>query len=178
MNAKESSAAVRLEELSASLLCVIEPGLTAITILKSRGSLNLFCRDELLKEYSVIIGRNALGHKHREGDNKTPEGEYFICYRNAESRFHLFMGLSYPNENDARAALERGDIDPLKFQEIANCLKRRERPDWYTPLGGEVGIHGGGTHRKGTAGCIALSNEDVEEIWAATTVGTLVTIKP
>jgi len=168
---------MRLEQLCASCSCAIEPKLTAITIQKSERSLKLICGQRVIKEYPVIIGRNVLGHKQREGDEKTPEGEYFICYRNAESRFHLFMGLSYPNENDVRAALDSGEIDQQKFQEIVNSLNRRERPDWYTPLGGEVGIHGGGVGRKGTAGCIALDNEDVEEIWAATTLRTSVTIR-
>jgi len=177
VNGKERSAVRRLDQLCASLSCAVDPKLTAVSIHKSERSLRLFCRQRLLKEYPVIVGRNALGHKQREGDEKTPEGEYFICYRNAESRFHLFLGLSYPNEHDARAALDNGEIDQLKFQEIVNCLERMECPDWHTPLGGEVGIHGGGIRREGTAGCIALKDEDVEEIWAATGLGTPVTIR-
>ena len=136
----------------------------------------LYFDDQPIKEYAVRISQCPDGPKQREGDRRTPEGNYYICYRNNESRFHLFMGLSYPNDHDARTGLEEGLISREKCQEIAEAVSTKARPDWYTPLGGEVGIHGGGINRKGTLGCIALENEDIEELWAATTHGTSVEI--
>lgn len=153
-----------------------EPGPFSIRVEKSRRRLLLLRDGQPVREYPVIIGRCPEGHKVREGDRRTPIGSYYLCYRNPDSRFHLFMGLSYPNERDARAGLSEGVIDREKYEEIAAAIARRQRPDWYTPLGGEVGIHGGGINRPGTAGCIALRDEDIEELWGATEIGTPVEI--
>lgn len=143
---------------------------------KSRRRLLLLFDGAPLRSYPVIIGKSPSGHKKREGDQRTPVGSYFICYLNPASRFHLFMGLSYPNAEDALVGLREGVISETKCREIADAIGRRERPDWYTPLGGEVGIHGGGIDKPGTAGCIAMQNADIEQIWGAAGLGTPVEI--
>ena len=167
----ESHIECKLEAAEHSFLRLCEEhGLPAdrarasLRVEKSRRRLSLLLDGSQLRSYPVIIGRSPSGHKRCEGDQRTPVGSYFICYLNPASRFHLFMGLSYPNAEDALAGLRTGMISEAKCREIADAIARREQPDWYTPLGGEVGIHGGGIHKPGTAGCIALHNED----WAYT----------
>lgn len=147
-----------------------------LRIEKARRRLQLLHGNSIVKEYPVRIGQSPVGSKSREGDCMTPVGKYYICYRNPESRFHFFLGLSYPNAEDARAGLAAGLITEEKCREICAAISRKECPDWYTALGGEVGIHGGGIDRPGTLGCIALRDEDIEELWGATRLGTPVEI--
>jgi len=114
------------------------------------------------ERFPIICGRNSFeGTKMREGDQRTPRGEYYICYINDKSKFTLFFGLSYPNKEDAQRGLEANLIDEKDFGRISSAIDKKERPPWNTPLGGEVGIHGGGIDRDGTRGCIALKDEDV-----------------
>jgi murein L,D-transpeptidase YafK len=175
-DAKEQSATERFLRLAREVHISPELGLASLRVEKARRRLLLLWGGRALREYEVIIGRSPLGHKEREGDQRTPVGRYAICYRNPRSRFHLFLGLNYPNEADALAGLARGQIDTAPCQRIADAIRRGECPDWHTPLGGEVGIHGGGVDRPGTLGCIAMRNEDVEEVWGATCLGTSVDI--
>jgi murein L,D-transpeptidase YafK len=154
------------------------PERSRLTVSKSRRRLALWQDDHLLAELPVIIGRQPLGHKEREGDQRTPEGAYYICLRNAESRFHRFLGLSYPSLPDAERGLAQGLLDQAAAERIRAAIAARACPDWYTPLGGEVGIHGGGIERDGTLGCVALRNEDIELLWDATLLGTPVQIEP
>ncbi len=88
------------------------------------------------------------------------------------------MGLSYPNSADAEIALQKGIIRESDVLQIRNAEKARVGPPWKTAMGGEIGIHGGGTRSNWTEGCIALENEAIEEIWLATAKGTRVEIKP
>jgi murein L,D-transpeptidase YafK len=155
-----------------------EPAVTRLTVLKARRCLQLWQAGQLLIELPVIVGRVPDGPKECEGDQRTPEGEYAICYRNPESRFHRFLGLNYPNPADAARGLAQGRIDAAVHARLCAAAQTGERPDWYTPLGGEIGIHGGGIDRDGTAGCIALRDPDIELLWAATVIGTPVTIRP
>jgi len=154
------------------------PARTRLSISKPRRMLCLWQDDLLLAELPVIIGRQPVGHKEREGDLRTPEGAYYICLRNAESRFHRFLGLSYPSLPDADRGLALGMIDQATAERIREAIAAGECPEWYSPLGGEVGIHGGGIERDGTLGCIALRNDDIELLWDATVLGTPVQIEP
>lgn len=153
------------------------PHESRIAIVKSQRRLVLLHGEQQLAEIPIIVGRQPVGHKQREGDERTPEGDYYICYRNPESRFHRFLGLSYPSAEDAADALAQGVIDQSTHDSICSAIEAGKRPDWYTPLGGEVGIHGGGIDRAGTAGCIAMDNEWIECLWEATCLGTPVSIR-
>jgi murein L,D-transpeptidase YafK len=113
----------------------------------------------------------------REGDHRTPEGRYYVCTRNDRSRFHLFLGVSYPSKQDAERGLTTGLIGKNVFAQIVAANSRGTRPPWNTPLGGEVGVHGGGTGSDWTWGCIALENADIEELWASCPLGTPITIE-
>ncbi len=155
----------------------IDSTMVSLLVEKGRRRLRILLGEQCLAELPVIVGRNGLGHKQREGDERTPEGEYTICYRNDESRFHLFLGLSYPNADDAAAALARGDLDEAGYRSIVEPLAAGGVPNWYTGLGGEIGLHGGGIGRSGTAGCVAMADGDIELLWVATCLGCRVQIR-
>ncbi len=148
---------------------LIEKSIRRLTLTKDDGSLLVF---------PIALGRNPTGHKEREGDNRTPEGEYSVCTRNDRSKYHLALGLSYPNPIDAAAALESGLIVPSQQAAIISAHESCCRPPWDTPLGGFIMIHGGGIDGDWTAGCIALRNEDIETLFALCPMGTAVKILP
>ena len=132
----------------------------------------------VVKTYAVALGSTPKGAKTKSGDRRTPEGKYFVCSRNGTSKYHLFLGVSYPNAADADAARIAGRINAATAARLATAESARQKPDWYTPLGGAVGIHGGGTFLDWTWGCIALSDKDIEELWIACPVGTPIVIDP
>ncbi len=136
-----------------------------IVVVKSARTLTLLRRGKVLKSYKIALGAQPVGAKTREGDGKTPEGEYRISGKNIHSQFHLSLRISYPNAQDRERAEEFG-VNP----------------------GGDIFIHGlppqwawlGAAHRQKdwTAGCIAVTNSEIDEIWKAVPVGTPVEIKP
>lgn len=91
----------------------------------------------------IGLGPCPQSPKQSEGDGRTPEGEYRVCTRNERSRYTLFLGLSYPSPADAQAAFARGDISEAQLRSIVDAHDAGKRPPWDTPLGGEIGIHGG-----------------------------------
>lgn len=162
-----------------------------LIIWKSQRRLEVWNDKTLVKTFRVALGANPLGAKQTQGDSRTPEGEFFLCTRNAStSAFHIFLGLSYPAMPDATRAVQSKKISPREFQIIQNRLAARSAPLWRTRLGGWVGIHGGSngafaagqSKKRGradwTAGCIALTDKEIEEIYAATKLGTPVSIRP
>lgn len=136
-----------------------------IVIVKSERTLTLMNGGRVLKTYKVALGGDPVGPKVKTGDKKTPEGEYVIDSKNAKSRFHLALHISYPNTDDRERARKLG-VSP----------------------GGGVEIHGleskyawvGSLHRQvnWTAGCIAVTNPEIDEIWPLVPVGTPVEIRP
>ena len=162
-----------------------------IVISKAARTLELFRGDLLVKTYHVALGSNPDGRKQSEGDGRTPEGQFYICTRNAKnSAFHIFLGLSYPALPDATRAVNQKIITWRDYQIIRQRLASRGAPLWETRLGGWVGIHGGSdgsfamrkkqarASNDWTAGCIALTNKEIAEIHAATILGTPVLIRP
>lgn len=148
-----------------------------VVIRKGARELALYDGSELLRRHRVVLGADVAGHKEREGDRRTPEGTFYICTRNGASRFHKFMGLSYPAPQDAGRGLQAKLISPAEHDAILEAHRNMECPPWKTALGGEVGIHGGGIDRDWTLGCIALTNEAVDELWAALAIGDPVVIE-
>lgn len=131
-----------------------------------------------IARFPIIAGRNShLGHKQKEGDERTPRGEYYICTRNDRSIFTLFFGISYPSPADGRQALLEGIIGESRFDEIIKAHEQNLRPPWNTAMGGEVGIHGGGTDRDGTRGCIGMQDTHIMELDRLITLGCPVTIE-
>ena len=136
-----------------------------ILIEKSTRRLMLISQGEVLKSYKIALGGIPIGPKERQGDNKTPEGTYVIDARNRDSRFHLSLRISYPNERDKKRAKELG-VSP----------------------GGDIMIHGiknglswvGDAHTgvDWTKGCIAVTDQEIEEIDKLAPNGTVVEIRP
>lgn len=152
--------------------------MTEIRIKKNERCLELHKDGELLKTYRVGLGFTPVGKKKREGDGKVPEGEYYICTKNEQSKFTLFLGLSYPNKIDAEEGLKTGLISEEEHDRILKANEERRRPDWETDLGGKIGIHGKGSAFDWTAGCVALDDEDIRDLWQYMEIGDAVYIEP
>lgn len=150
----------------------------AIIIRKTQRVLEVYDRGKLVKTFTVVLGFAPTGDKEVEGDGKTPEGEFYVFTKNPKSRFYLSLGLSYPSKDDARRGLAAGVITKSQLDEIVSAIDARKMPPQKTGLGGEIFIHGGGIGRDWTLGCVALKNEEIEEIFNAVKIGTLVTILP
>ena len=135
-----------------------------IVVHKEERELLLVAGGKTLKRYQIALGGNPRGHKTQEGDQRTPEGMYRIAGRNPRSAYHLSLRISYPNQDDRMQAVHRG-VSP----------------------GGDIMIHGlpngfgwiGRLHRlvDWTAGCIAVTDSEIEEIWRAIPDGIPVEIK-
>ena len=153
-------------------------GEVSIIVKKSERLLELWQGETLIGSYSIGLGWEPEGHKQVEGDGKTPEGEYYVCVRNSNSSFYLSLGVSYPNKEDAAAALEDGRIDNATYKRIADAIDNRQCPDWYTTLGGEIMIHGCGGSSDWTAGCVAVDNDVMDILFDYCALGTKITILP
>ena len=149
-----------------------------IIIKKTQRSLEVYDDGKLVKAFKVVLGFAPTGDKEIEGDGKTPEGEFYVFTKNSESRFHVSLGLSYPSTGDAERGLAAGLISKNERDEIVSAIDEKKMPPQKTRLGGEIYIHGGGVERDWTWGCVALKNEEIEEIFGAVPVGTKVTIRP
>ena len=126
----------------------------------------------------IGLGFSPVGHKQVEGDGKTPEGEYYVCVKNYNSAFYLSLGLSYPNKDDAAAALADGRITNKVYKNIAAAIDSKQCPDWYTPLGGAIMIHGHGGDSDWTSGCVAVDNNIMDILFEYCGLRTKVTILP
>ena len=163
-----------------------------IVILKSAQTLELHQNDGTTRTFRVCLGLNPIGPKKITGDQKTPEGDYFICSKSTESRFHRFLGISYPGVADAQTAFEHGMISLDDRNAVIKSVQSGKTPPWNTKLGGWVGIHGYPTDwrkrlwvilyfpkpHNWTDGCIAMWNFEVEELFNRVGIGTPVKILP
>lgn len=162
-----------------------------IVVTKAQRRLYLWSGATLVKSYHVALGTQPAGAKQTQGDGRTPEGQFYFCTRNSSnSAFHVFLGLSYPALPDATRAVNNKAISWREYMLIRQRLASRSAPLWRTRLGGWVGIHGGTDgafaqkkmKARGstdwTAGCIAVTNAEIDEIYAATGLGTPVLVQP
>ncbi len=135
------------------------PAVTLVQVNKAERKMYLFHNDKVLKSYDIGLGFAPEGHKEFEGDGKTPEGVYRIDRRNPNSEFHLSLGVSYPNNID---------------REFAKAMGK--------PPGGDIFIHGASRRptkrRDWTAGCIAVSDKEIEMIYAMIKDGTVINVLP
>lgn len=145
----------------------LPPGTTVdrIVVEKSARRLSIFAGDKKLKEYRVALGRNPIGAKQEEDDNKTPEGTYKIDSRNPQSDYHLALHVSYPSNEDTARAAERGVN--AGFDIMVHGIRNG---------GGWIGAFH--RWRDWTAGCIALTDEEIDELWRITPDGTPIEIRP
>jgi len=149
-----------------------------IVVKKEERKLFLYSGDKLVHTYRVGLGLNPLGDKVRQGDRRTPEGDFYIFAKNDKSAFYLSLGISYPNANHAARGLRDGLIDRTQYDTIMQALNAHRAPPQNTKLGGDIYIHGNGSRSDWTWGCVALEDADIRELFNAVTVGTPVTIKP
>ena len=136
-----------------------------IIVCKSKREMSVYSNGELLKTYKISLGRQPIGHKEFEGDKKTPEGIYSINDKNPNSGYHKNLGISYPDKNDMENAKQFGKS-----------------------AGGNIKIHGfrngigfvGKFHRwfDWTLGCIAVTNQEIDELYDTVKIGTRIEIKP
>ena len=159
--------AVGLLSVSMTAQSVPQTGLRAdrVVVLKKERTLELLEQGKVIKAYKVALGGDPVGPKTRQGDHKTPEGVYILDFRNAHSQFYKSIHISYPSEHDRVLARQKG-VSP----------------------GGDVFVHGlpngyraiGAAHRlkDWTDGCIAVTDEEIDEIWKAVPDGTQIEIKP
>jgi murein L,D-transpeptidase YafK len=135
----------------------------SLVVLKHARKLIVYSSGRAIKSYDIALGHNPEGAKVEEGDGRTPEGTYVISSKTTKSRFHMNLGISYPDSSDASNARQRG-VSP----------------------GGDIKIHGlrtflgfiGHFHTfvDWTEGCIAVTNAEIEELYRAVPVGTKITI--
>jgi L,D-transpeptidase catalytic domain len=149
-----------------------------IVISKSARRLELYANGHIVRTYRIALGLNPTDNKERQGDRRTPEGDFYICMKNDRSQFYLSLGLSYPNEEAAERGLRDGLITQAQHDAIVSAIQHKQRPPWNTQLGGEVMLHGGGTTAGDwTWGCIALADADIKELFDAIPNGTPVRIE-
>lgn len=147
-------------------------------------TLSVMQGDTILKTYeNIAIGSNGATRDKRARDEKTPLGEFRINAVRDSRRFHLFLSIDYPSMEHARRALADERIDSAEYAALSQAWDRGEEPPQDTGLGGHLGIHGIGSgsleihnNFNWTDGCIAITNEQVEELAAWVRVGTLVSI--
>ena len=155
----------KIETLEKKILALRTEPADKVLIEKKERKLRLLSKGEVIKTYKIALGGNPVGPKEKQGDNKTPEGTYVIDSRNGGSGYHLSLHISYPSEKDKKRARELG-VNP----------------------GGDVMIHGikngfawiGASHAEvdWTQGCIAVTDEEMEEIYRLVPNGTVVEIRP
>jgi murein L,D-transpeptidase YafK len=157
----------------------VVPGRPVIEIWKSERRLELRYGDQVDRQFKVVLGRAPRFAKEERGDYRTPVGRYYISGKHV-SRFHRFLGISYPNIEDAERGYQRGLISADQWADIFFANLSGDMPPPRTQLGGMVGIHGFGSRRyvpiDWTEGCIAVSNEEIEYLYDVTPVGTPVII--
>lgn len=149
-----------------------------LLVRKSERKLHLYDSDKLVKTYNIALGFAPVGDKEIEGDGKTPEGDFYIFTKNPKSSYYLSLGVSYPNKEDAERGLQQKIITRKQHEAIVKAVANRQTPPQKTKLGGEIYLHGGGTSRDWTWGCVALANEDIKELFDALPVGVAVRIEP
>jgi L,D-peptidoglycan transpeptidase YkuD (ErfK/YbiS/YcfS/YnhG family) len=165
LQAKIETLEQKIETLEQKIFSLRTEPADKVLIEKQERRLTLLSEGDVIKTYKIALGTNPVGPKERQGDNKTPEGTYIIDSRNSRSDFHLSLHISYPNAKDKMRAKELG-VSP----------------------GGDIMIHGikngfawvGASHSNidWTNGCIAVTNEEMEEIFKLVPIGTTVEIRP
>ncbi len=153
-----AGAAALLAGCSSKFIGYDGPPVTRVQIMKSTRQMVLFSDRVPLTVHAVQLGFTATGPKQFEGDGRTPEGRYHIDRRNPNSSFYLSVGIDYPN-----------DLDRLRAAEM------NRRP------GGDIFIHGWGDEKRlrgsdWTAGCVAVTNQEMRHVYAMVRDGTPVDI--
>lgn len=136
-----------------------------VIVEKAKRRLLLLKKGEIIRVYKIALGPHPIGHKVQEGDGRTPEGKYVISGRNPKSAYHLSLRISYPNAQDKAYAAKLG-VSPggdIMIHGLPNMISKVKaakllRKDW-------------------TAGCLAVTDEEIEEIWKLVPDGTEIELK-
>jgi murein L,D-transpeptidase YafK len=144
---------------------MLQPKADSIVILKKEHTMELLAGGKVIRTYKVALGQGGLAPKEREGDARTPEGHFVIDAKNEHSKYHKALHVSYPSAEDRKRAARLG-VSP----------------------GGAIMIHGlpdgkawvGARHRlfDWTLGCVAVTDDEIDEVWRLVPVGTPVEIRP
>lgn len=133
---------------------------------------------------NIALGSGGPAPLHMAGDATTPLGEFRIMHINHSSRFHIFLGLNYPTREHMARAHAAGLVDAITHEAFLDALDTRRAPPQNSPLGGHIGIHGIGggdpnihSRYDWTQGCIALTNEQIEQLSRLVGIGTRVFIR-
>ena len=165
----KSAKIVTVVFLAAALLCAgavhAAERADLVRVVKSKSRLYLEKDGEVFASFRATFGAQSKGHKQQEGDEKTPEGRYYLTYKNSNSSFYRSIAVSYPNDQDREKARKLG-VDPggdIMVHGQANGW------EWIAPLSQFVNW---------TDGCIGLSNKDMDTVWAAVEPGIPIVIEP
>ena len=168
-----------------STASIVLAGEIRVLIDTKSDTLQVMNGDRVVKTYeNVAIGSYGKTYFKVRGDNKTPLGKFRVGWKNKKTRYHRFLGLTYPDLPAADRALVDGRIDEAQWQAIRRASETGEVPSQNTPLGGMIGIHGIGDGDRGvhrdfnwTNGCVALTNEEIDELLQWVKIGTAVEIR-
>lgn len=156
---------VPAQTLETSLPLPEHTQITRLVVHKSQRKMDAYSGDNLVKSYDISLGFNPIGHKQFEGDGKTPEGIYRINERNPNSAYHKNLGISYPNAQDKAYAQSQGKSAGglIKIHGIRNGMgaigRQHLRYDW-------------------TNGCIAVTNEEIDELYRSVVYNAEIDIRP
>lgn len=182
LNLREDSLAEEMRELGIDMLSDVN-----IVISRKEFSLGIYDGGRLVKSYRASFGMNVGKPKMRDGDQATPIGVYQICSIDTMHKYHKFLKINYPNIEDASDGLRKGIITQEEYNRLSYEFYYEGCPETKTVLGGNIGIHGIGEYNSifknlpfvynWTDGSVAVSNENIDEIFSVVTKGTKVVIK-
>ncbi len=151
-----------------------------LRVWKTRHEMWLEGGGRVLQKFDIALGKEPGAGKTIRGDGRTPVGNYYICEKRPQSRFRRFLGISYPNVDDAERAYAERLISADEWADIFFANVQQTVPPWSTALGGRVGIHGYGGRPElpidWTEGCIAVRDADIDYLYDRVPIGTRVTI--
>lgn len=150
--------------IASSTMAAVEKA-DRVVVTKSAKTLTLFSGSRVIATYPIALGFNPVGHKQREGDGRTPEGQYVLDYKKTNSAFHKAIHISYPNSQDIENAKRLG-VSPGGAIMVHGQKNKFGWASFYTQS------------YNWTKGCIALSNEDIDAVWSAVETGTPIEIQP
>ena len=139
--------------------------ITRLVVMKSKRQMWAYNQDTLVKIYPISLGKSPIGHKQFEGDKKTPEGIYRINERNPNSAYHKNLGISYPNAEDKAYALSQG-------KSPGGLIKIHGLPNKFPDIGRQH------LRKNWTDGCIAVTNEEIDELFNAVVHNAEIDIRP
>ncbi len=150
-----------------------------ILIRKRSREMLVLSDDTVVATYPIGLGRATIGIKLNASDQKTPEGQYFICKKDDQNRFYLFLQINYPSPDDAKRGAVQQIIKPGEEARIEQAWQTNSCPPTDTALGGPLGIHGFGAESSWTNdGSISMHNIHIEELFWNIATGTSVAILP